>query len=302
MLCIEKRNTSSMENHLLKYLAFVRTVDTGSFTRAAESLNYAQSSASKMIGNLEREWGVALLERGRGGVCLTSAGEGILPLVRTVLNDQLMLAGHIDRLNGMQTGMVRIGTFASVAINWLSEVFAEFQKAYPGIEYEMLMGDYDEVTRWIDEGRVDCGFLRLSAARGLAEGAETRRVQGRASVRAPACGEGEDRHTRAGRPALSAAGARREDRGDGAAGEERRSPENKVHHVGGLRDNGDGREGAGRRHTAGADIAVHPVQDRNTAACTAVLPADRPCDEGPAPPLPRGAELRLLSQARRRVR
>ena len=101
-----------MENHLLKYLAFVRTVDTGSFTRAAESLNYAQSSVSKMIGDLEREWGVALLERGRGGVCLTSAGEGILPLVRTVLNDQLMLAGHIDRLNGMQTGMVRIGTFA----------------------------------------------------------------------------------------------------------------------------------------------------------------------------------------------
>lgn len=167
MLYIEKRNASAMENHLLKYLAFVRTVDTGSFTRAAESLNYAQSSVSKMIGDLEREWGVALLERGRGGVCLTSAGEGILPLVRTVLNDQLMLAGHIDRLNGMQTGMVRIGTFASVAINWLPEVFAEFQKAYPGIEYEMLMGDYDEVARWIDEGRVDCGFLRLPAVRGL---------------------------------------------------------------------------------------------------------------------------------------
>ena len=91
-------------------------------------------------------------------------------------------------------------------------------------------------------------------------------------------------------------------RSDGAAGEERRSPENKVHHVGGLRDNGDGREGAGHRHTAGADIAAHPVQDRDTAACTAVLPADRTCDEGPAPPLPRGSELRLLSQARRRVR
>ena len=71
-----------MENHLLKYLAFVRTVDTGSFTRAADSLNYAQSSVSKMIGDLEREWGVALLERGRGGVCLTSVGDGILPLAQ----------------------------------------------------------------------------------------------------------------------------------------------------------------------------------------------------------------------------
>lgn len=38
---------------------------------------------------------------------------------------------------------------------------AALQKDYPGIEYEMLLGDYDEVEQWIDEGRVDCGFLRL---------------------------------------------------------------------------------------------------------------------------------------------
>ena len=31
----------------------------------------------------------------------------------------------------------------------------------------MLLGDYAEVERWIDEGRVDCGFLRLPAAAGL---------------------------------------------------------------------------------------------------------------------------------------
>lgn len=38
-----------MDNNLLKYLAFVKTVDTGSFSKAAENLNYAQSSISKMI-------------------------------------------------------------------------------------------------------------------------------------------------------------------------------------------------------------------------------------------------------------
>ena len=35
-----------MENQLLKYLALVKTVETGSFTRAAQALNYAQSSVS----------------------------------------------------------------------------------------------------------------------------------------------------------------------------------------------------------------------------------------------------------------
>ena len=153
-----------MEHPLLKYLAFVKTVEKGSFTKAAEELHYAQSSVSKMIADLEREWGMTLLERSKTGVCLTSAGEQILPFLRKTLREYDELAAQISRMNGLETGVVRIGTFSSVAINWLPNVFSKLQKDYPGIEYEMLLGDYDEVERWIDEGRVDCGFLRLPTA------------------------------------------------------------------------------------------------------------------------------------------
>ena len=153
-----------MEHPLLKYLAFVKTVEKGSFTKAAEELHYAQSSVSKMIADLEHEWGMTLLERSKTGVCLTSAGEQILPFLRKTLRGYDELAAQISRMNGLETGVVRIGTFSSVAINWLPNVFSKLQKDYPGIEYEMLLGDYDEVERWIDEGRVDCGFLRLPTA------------------------------------------------------------------------------------------------------------------------------------------
>ena len=70
-----------MDNPLLKYLAFVKTVETGSFTRAAQALDYAQSSISKMVADLETEWGMTLLERSKSGVCLTSAGEQIMPFL-----------------------------------------------------------------------------------------------------------------------------------------------------------------------------------------------------------------------------
>ncbi len=150
-----------MDNNLLKYMAFVKTVDTGSFTKAAESLNYAQSSISKMIADLEKEWGISLLERNKKGVCLTSAGKEILPYARKIISDFEEIQQKVNAINGIQTGIVRIGTFSSVAINWLPDVFAKFQEDYPGIDYEMLLGDYDEVERWINEGRVDCGFLRL---------------------------------------------------------------------------------------------------------------------------------------------
>lgn len=151
-----------MDNNLLKYLAFVETVDKGSFTKAAESLNYAQSSISKMIADLEIEWGISLLQRNKKGVCLTSSGEQLLPYARKILKDFEEMQQKVQEMNGIQSGMVRIGTFSSVAINWLPNIFSRFQKDYPGIDYEMLLGDYDEVEKWIEEGRVDCGFLRLS--------------------------------------------------------------------------------------------------------------------------------------------
>lgn len=150
-----------MENPLQKYLAFVKAVEKGSFTRAAEALNYAQSSVSKMIADLEKEWGMPLLERSKGGVRLTSAGEQLMPFLQRLLSDHQQLEDQIRRMNGAETGLVRIGAFSSVSIHWLPNIFARLQQDHPGIEYEILLGDYDEVERWIREGRVDCGFLRL---------------------------------------------------------------------------------------------------------------------------------------------
>ncbi len=154
----------TIDNPLLKYLAFVKTVEKGSFTAAAESMNYAQSSISKMIADLEREWGMTLLERSKTGVCPTSFGLQMLPMVRKLLHEYDNLEGQVNRINGLETGVVRIGTFASVAINLLPDIFARLKADYPGIEYELLLGDYNEIERWLMEGRVDCGFLRLPAA------------------------------------------------------------------------------------------------------------------------------------------
>lgn len=61
-----------MDMNLQKYLSFVKTVEYGSFTRAAEILHYSQSGVSRMIGDLEKDWNMVLLERGKGGVRLTS--------------------------------------------------------------------------------------------------------------------------------------------------------------------------------------------------------------------------------------
>ena len=68
--------------NIQKYMAFVKTVECGSFTKAAVALNFTQSGISRMIKDLETEWGVSLLERGRAGVILTSDGQKILPQLK----------------------------------------------------------------------------------------------------------------------------------------------------------------------------------------------------------------------------
>lgn len=156
-----------MDYNIQKYIAFVQTAESGSFTKAAAQLSYAQSSVSKMVQDLEREWKLPLLERTHSGVRLTSSGRELLPYAQALIADHRRLLSHVGELNGLQTGSIRIATFASVAIHWLPELFAKFQRDYPGIEYEMLLGDYDEIEAWLRSGRVDIGFLSLPAPSGL---------------------------------------------------------------------------------------------------------------------------------------
>lgn len=115
-----------MDMNILKYLAFIKTVESGSFTKAAEMLNYSQSGISRMINDLENDWQVILLERSRAGVRLTSDGMQLLPYAKNLCEDYQKLQMEVDGLRGLQSGLIRIGTFSSVATHWLPNIIREF--------------------------------------------------------------------------------------------------------------------------------------------------------------------------------
>lgn len=150
-----------MDPNILKYLAFSKTVEYGSFTKAAAELHYSQSGVSRMVADLEADWQVSLLERRKGGMILTADGTKILPYVRSLCEEYEKLQVAVDELQGLHSGLIRIATFSSGASQWLPNIIKDFQKAYPNIGYEILLGDYTEIEQWIMEGRVDCGFIPL---------------------------------------------------------------------------------------------------------------------------------------------
>lgn len=152
---------AAVESNLQKYLAFVKTAECRSFTLAAKRLGYTQSAVSRMIQDLEKDWNVSLLDRDKAGVRLTSDGLKLLPSVKSVCEEYKKLQMQVDDLNGLQSGMIRIGTFSSVANHWLPNIIKHFQADFPNIEFELLLGDYTELETWLLEGRIDCSFVIL---------------------------------------------------------------------------------------------------------------------------------------------
>ena len=150
-----------------KYIAFITTAECKSFTRAAELLGYSQSAISRMIAEMEKQWNVCLFERSKSGVRLSADGRKIAVQVKKVCEENSRLSELIREINGCETGVIRIGTFSSVATHRLPQIIKRFQKDYPNIEYELLMGDYTEIENWILTGRVDFGFLRLGENKNL---------------------------------------------------------------------------------------------------------------------------------------
>lgn len=153
-----------MTADIQKVRAFVAAAETGGFTSAAEALGVSQPSVSRMIGDLEEEWGVRLFERGRGGISLTPEGEELLPWARDLRTAAVRLDGAVSEVRGSGRGRLCIGTFSSVATHWLPPVMARFTRDHPGVSYELLEGDYSELERWVREGRVEFAFTSLPSA------------------------------------------------------------------------------------------------------------------------------------------
>ena len=146
-----------------KYEVLLQTADLGSFTKASEVLGYTQSAISHIITGLEDELGLKLLSRDRFGVRLTAEGEALLPAIRTVCQENQEVLRQAARFHGLEVGRVRIGTFLSVSVHLLPHLLQTFSQRHPDITFELLQGSYEDIERWLSEGRIDLGFLRLPA-------------------------------------------------------------------------------------------------------------------------------------------
>lgn len=144
-----------------KYEIFLKVVELGSLTKAADVLGFTQSGISHTISSLEMEFGFPLLIRNRSGVKLTVNGEEVIKPIREILKWNEQLKQEVASIHGLEVGTITIGTFTSVSVHWLPGMIKQFRSEYPYIEIKLMEGGYLEIEQWIEAGLVDCGFISL---------------------------------------------------------------------------------------------------------------------------------------------
>lgn len=147
-----------------RYIALQKIIELGSFTKAAEALGYTQSSISQMIASLESELSMKLLTRSRTGIKLTIEGEELYPFIERSIIEYRNVQEKADEINGLETGIIRVGTISSITCHWMPKLIKGFQELYPNVQFLFHQGDYSSIREWIKTGAVDFGFITPPAA------------------------------------------------------------------------------------------------------------------------------------------
>lgn len=150
-----------------RYIAFLKVIEMGSFTKAAELLGYTQPALSQMIAALEKELSVKLLYRSRYGIQLTPEGERLFPSIQNSVLQYSSMRRLADEIRGIETGVIRIGTVSSVSCHWLPGVIKQFWDEHPNVQLVLHQGDYSSICEWVRVGAIDFGFVNPKSVKGL---------------------------------------------------------------------------------------------------------------------------------------
>ncbi|MCP1410548.1 DNA-binding transcriptional LysR family regulator [Klebsiella aerogenes] len=141
---------------------FVAVAQQGTLGRAAETLNLSQPALSKTLNELEQLTGTRLFERGRLGAQLTLVGEQFLTHAVKVL-DALNTAGQaLNRKEGMNSDVVRIGALPTAALGILPTVIGQFHKQQKDITLQVATMNNTMLLAGLKSGDVDIGIGRMS--------------------------------------------------------------------------------------------------------------------------------------------
>ncbi len=135
-------------------------VQAGSMGKAARVLNTTQPNISRSIGELERAFGVRLLDRHRRGIEPTECGRALLDCGAAVFDELRRGVKSIEFLADPTAGEVRIGSTAFLGASFVSVLIDRLSRRHPRIKFHLVTGYIEALHRNLNERKVDLLIVR----------------------------------------------------------------------------------------------------------------------------------------------
>lgn len=143
--------------------SFLAVSEHKAITGAARALFVTQPALSRRLQQFEEELGARLFERSRRGIVLTEAGRLVASEARAIVERYGRLRELVRAQQSLESGVVRLGGGATAVSFLVPQAIAEFQKAHPGVRFEVHELGSRDVEEGVRAERLELGIVTLPA-------------------------------------------------------------------------------------------------------------------------------------------
>lgn len=147
--------------NLAAFEAFVKVMETGSISMAAELLFITQPAVTKRIHSLEGFFGVKLFESAGRGVQATHAANSLLPKVKNWLNELGDIHHTLSHEQGEVRGKLKIGTSHHIGLHHLPNHLKQYVQDFPEVKLDVHFVDSEQAHEQVLAGDLELAFLTL---------------------------------------------------------------------------------------------------------------------------------------------
>ena len=147
--------------NLAAFEAFVKVMETGSISLAADQLFITQPAVTKRIHSLEEYFGVKLFESAGRGVQATHAAHSLLPKVKNWLNELGDIHYTLSHEQALVQGKLKIGTSHHIGLHHLPSHLRRYVQSYPDVTLDVHFVDSEQAHEQVIAGDLELAFLTL---------------------------------------------------------------------------------------------------------------------------------------------
>ncbi|WP_248930748.1 LysR family transcriptional regulator [Paenibacillus hamazuiensis] len=134
--------------------------DEKNITKTADSLYISQPALTKRLQQIEKEFGVQIVHRGRRGVHFTPQGEYLVKCAEEMLGRMHEIKDHIGNMSDDVVGTLRLGVTNFITRHKLPRILKLFKDMYPKVEFQVTSGWSGDLYNQIYNQEIHVAFIR----------------------------------------------------------------------------------------------------------------------------------------------